>query len=143
MKDTSRPLAAKQTLLLILVPMLATFVLLRLFLHLAGVRHAYPFGHLVHHLFWGVLLLIPAAFLLAFSTKTPSVAAAAGRKLAIATGDLLFSRAFAELARNGEAAQLRALSDASSALAEGERSVLGRFKRSSQHTVLAQRKILV
>jgi len=50
----------------------------------------------------------------------PSVAAAAGRKLAIATGDLLFSRAFAELARNGEEAQLRALSDASSALAEGE-----------------------
>jgi|HubBroStandDraft_4_1064222.scaffolds.fasta_scaffold00853_6 geranylgeranyl pyrophosphate synthase len=50
----------------------------------------------------------------------PSVAAAAGRKLAVATGDLLFSRAFAELARNGEAAQLRALSDASSALAEGE-----------------------
>lgn len=50
----------------------------------------------------------------------PSVAAAAGRKLAIATGDLLFSRAFAELARNGDGAQLRALSDASSALAEGE-----------------------
>jgi geranylgeranyl pyrophosphate synthase len=50
----------------------------------------------------------------------PSVAAAAGRKLAVATGDLLFSRAFAELARNGEVAQLRALSEASSALAEGE-----------------------
>ena len=50
----------------------------------------------------------------------PSVAAAAGRKLAIATGDLLFSRAFAELARNGEEVQLQALSDASSALAEGE-----------------------
>lgn len=50
----------------------------------------------------------------------PSVAAAAGRKLAIATGDLLFSRAFAELARNGDSDQLRALSDASSALAEGE-----------------------
>ncbi len=50
----------------------------------------------------------------------PSVAAAAGRKLAIATGDLLFSRAFAELARNGDEAQLKALSDASSALAEGE-----------------------
>ena len=50
----------------------------------------------------------------------PSVAAAAGRKLAIATGDLLFSRAFAELARNGDEAQLEALSDASSALAEGE-----------------------
>jgi geranylgeranyl pyrophosphate synthase len=50
----------------------------------------------------------------------PSVVARAGRRVAIATGDLLFSRAFAELARNGEVAQLRALSDASSALAEGE-----------------------
>ncbi len=50
----------------------------------------------------------------------PSVAAAAGRKLAVATGDLLFSRAFAELARNEDESQLKALSDASSALAEGE-----------------------
>jgi geranylgeranyl pyrophosphate synthase len=50
----------------------------------------------------------------------PTVAAAAGRGMAVATGDLLFSRAFAELARNGDAAQLRALSDASSALAAGE-----------------------
>ncbi|HXB63384.1 MAG TPA: polyprenyl synthetase family protein [Solirubrobacteraceae bacterium] len=50
----------------------------------------------------------------------PSVVARAGRQAAIATGDLLFSRAFAELARNGELVQLRALSDASSALAEGE-----------------------
>jgi geranylgeranyl pyrophosphate synthase len=48
------------------------------------------------------------------------VAALAGREVAIATGDLLFSRAFAQLARNGDIAQLRALSDASSALAEGE-----------------------
>jgi geranylgeranyl pyrophosphate synthase len=50
----------------------------------------------------------------------PSVVARAGRRAAIATGDLLFSRAFAELARNGEIMQLRALSDASSALAAGE-----------------------
>jgi geranylgeranyl pyrophosphate synthase len=50
----------------------------------------------------------------------PTVAAAAGRRTAIATGDLLFSRAFAELARNDDSAQLRALSDASSALAAGE-----------------------
>jgi geranylgeranyl pyrophosphate synthase len=50
----------------------------------------------------------------------PSVAAVAGRKVAVATGDLLFSRAFAELARNDDVAQLCALSDASSALAEGE-----------------------
>jgi geranylgeranyl pyrophosphate synthase len=50
----------------------------------------------------------------------PTVAAAAGRELAIATGDLLFSRAFAELARNRDLDQLRALSQASSALAAGE-----------------------
>jgi geranylgeranyl pyrophosphate synthase len=50
----------------------------------------------------------------------PTVVADAGRRAAIATGDLLFSRAFAELARNGDVAQLRALSDASSALAAGE-----------------------
>jgi geranylgeranyl pyrophosphate synthase len=50
----------------------------------------------------------------------PTVAAAAGRGLAIATGDLLFSRAFAELACNDDAEQLRALSQASSALAAGE-----------------------
>jgi geranylgeranyl pyrophosphate synthase len=50
----------------------------------------------------------------------PTVAAAAGRRVAVATGDLLFSLAFAELARNESAAQLCALSDASSALAAGE-----------------------
>ncbi|MCW3057409.1 MAG: Trans-hexaprenyltranstransferase [Solirubrobacterales bacterium] len=49
-----------------------------------------------------------------------TVAAVAGRDVAIATGDLLFSRAFAELARNEDADQLCALSDASSALAAGE-----------------------
>jgi geranylgeranyl pyrophosphate synthase len=50
----------------------------------------------------------------------PTVAAVAGREVAVATGDLLFSLAFAELARNENATQLRALSDASSALAAGE-----------------------
>ncbi len=50
----------------------------------------------------------------------PTVAAVAGRETAIATGDLLFSRAFAELALNAEVEQLRALSDASSSLAAGE-----------------------
>jgi geranylgeranyl pyrophosphate synthase len=48
------------------------------------------------------------------------VAAVAGREVAIATGDLLFSLAFAQLARNASPGQLRALSDASSALAAGE-----------------------
>jgi geranylgeranyl pyrophosphate synthase len=49
-----------------------------------------------------------------------TVVAVAGRETAIATGDLLFSRAFAELARNASVEQLRTLSDASSALADGE-----------------------
>ena len=50
----------------------------------------------------------------------PTVVAAAGRAIATATGDLLFSRAFAELAHNGVPESVRVLSDASSALAEGE-----------------------
>jgi len=50
----------------------------------------------------------------------PTVVAEAGRAIATATGDLLFSRAFAELAANGRAEQVRVLSEASSALAHGE-----------------------
>lgn len=50
----------------------------------------------------------------------PTVFAQGGRAAATATGDLLFSRAFAELAANGSAEQLRVLSAASSALARGE-----------------------
>jgi geranylgeranyl pyrophosphate synthase len=50
----------------------------------------------------------------------PTVVAAAGRAMATATGDLLFSRAFAELAANGSSDGVRVLSDASSALASGE-----------------------
>jgi len=50
----------------------------------------------------------------------PTVVAAGGRELAVAVGDLLFSRAFAELVRNERVDELRALSEASSALAAGE-----------------------
>jgi geranylgeranyl pyrophosphate synthase len=50
----------------------------------------------------------------------PTVFAEGGRLMATATGDLLFAQAFAELARNGSAEQVRVLSDASSALARGE-----------------------
>lgn len=60
---------ARQTLRLILLPMLATFAGLRLYLHLVHVRHVYPGGYLVHHLFIGVLILIPASFLMAFSPR--------------------------------------------------------------------------
>ncbi|HEX2396688.1 MAG TPA: polyprenyl synthetase family protein [Solirubrobacteraceae bacterium] len=50
----------------------------------------------------------------------PTVVASAGRAMATATGDLLFSRAFAELARNERRDEVRALSVASTALARGE-----------------------
>ena len=50
----------------------------------------------------------------------PTVVAAGGRQMATATGDLLFSRAFAVLARDDDAAAIRALSAACSALARGE-----------------------
>jgi geranylgeranyl pyrophosphate synthase len=49
-----------------------------------------------------------------------TVFAEAGRLPATATGDLLFSRAFAELASTGSPDAVRALSEASSALARGE-----------------------
>jgi geranylgeranyl pyrophosphate synthase len=50
----------------------------------------------------------------------PTVVAAGGRLAATATGDLLFSRAFGELAAGGAVAPVRLLSRASSELALGE-----------------------
>jgi geranylgeranyl pyrophosphate synthase len=50
----------------------------------------------------------------------PTVFVAGGRHAATATGDFLFSRAFAELATTHSADAVRALSEASSALARGE-----------------------
>jgi geranylgeranyl pyrophosphate synthase len=50
----------------------------------------------------------------------PTVWAQGGRDLAVATGDLLFSRAFSELVATGSLAAVRTLSRAGSALAEGE-----------------------
>jgi hypothetical protein len=66
MEEKRGTLPAKQTLLLILLPMLGTFACLRLYLHLVRVRHIYPGGVLVHHLFIGVVIALPAAFVLAF-----------------------------------------------------------------------------
>jgi geranylgeranyl pyrophosphate synthase len=50
----------------------------------------------------------------------PTVFAEGGRVAATTTGDLLFSRAFAELASAGSADAVRSLSEATSALARGE-----------------------
>ncbi len=48
----------KQTLLLILLPMLPTFACVRLYLHLVQVRHFCPRDVLAHHRFFGVRRLI-------------------------------------------------------------------------------------
>jgi geranylgeranyl pyrophosphate synthase len=50
----------------------------------------------------------------------PTVVARSGRHRAVAVGDLLFSRAFAELGADGDARQVELLSGASVALALGE-----------------------
>jgi geranylgeranyl pyrophosphate synthase len=50
----------------------------------------------------------------------PTVAATSGRERAVATGDLLFSRAFALLADVGDTRSVALLADASVALARGE-----------------------
>ncbi|HEX2749420.1 MAG TPA: hypothetical protein VHM91_15530 [Verrucomicrobiales bacterium] len=62
-------LPPRQTLLLILLPLLTTFACQRLYLHFVGVHHVYPGGYLVHHLFTGALMVIPAAFILAFGPR--------------------------------------------------------------------------
>ena len=50
----------------------------------------------------------------------PTVAATSGRARAVATGDLLFSRAFALLAEAGDGRAVRVLADSAVALARGE-----------------------
>jgi hypothetical protein len=87
MSDSHAPLTSKQTLLLILVPMLGTFLSLRLYLHLVGVQHIYPGGYLIHHLFTGVLITIPAAFVLAFDVRRRWLAISA--RLALGTGSAM------------------------------------------------------
>lgn len=62
-------LPSNKRLWLILLPMLATVVGIRLYHHLLGVRHVYFAGYLVRHLFSGALLIIPAAFALAFGPR--------------------------------------------------------------------------
>lgn len=66
------------TLLLILVPLLLTEVGQRLYLHLVNPdADVFIAGYNVHHLYSGVLLEIPAAFVLAFGVQVPAVRAGA------------------------------------------------------------------
>ena len=68
MIDTQGP---RKTLILILVPMILTFCIQRLILHHSSPdSHVFIAGYLVHHLFTGALIQIPAAFFLAFGIRS-------------------------------------------------------------------------
>jgi len=69
--------------------MLATFVCQRLYLHLVRVQHVYPAGYLVHHLFTGALIVIPAAFVLAFGARNRLLAVLAPAFLGIGSAMVL------------------------------------------------------
>src|SRR6266550_5332766 len=89
MNNARQELPPKQTLLLILFPLLGTFLCQRLYLHLVRVQHIYPGGHLVHHLFVGVLIVIPTAFVLAFGAHHRSLAISARVALGIGSAMIL------------------------------------------------------
>src|ERR1019366_10229592 len=79
----------KQTLLLILLPMLGTVLCLRLYLHLVRVQHVYPGGYLVHHLFLGILIELPAACILAFGARHRVASFLAPVALGVGSGMIL------------------------------------------------------
>jgi hypothetical protein len=103
MEESRGRLPAKQTLLLILVPMLGTFACLRLYLHFAGVRHIYPGGVLVHHLFFGVVMALPAAFILAFGARSRVTAVLALAALGIGSGMILDEVTYLVLTKGSDA----------------------------------------
>ncbi len=86
MNPTSSPLPAKQTFWLLTFSMLATVLIMRLYLHFVDVQHVYPGGYLVHHLYTGVLIMVPAAFVLAFGTRFRFVAIVTRLALGVGAG---------------------------------------------------------
>jgi hypothetical protein len=89
MKEVHGKLPAKQTLWLVLLPMVATFVCQRLYLHFVGIRHIFPGGYLVHHLFIGITIELPAAFILAFGTRNHSLGLLAPVALGVGSAMIL------------------------------------------------------
>ena len=110
MSDSHQPLSSKQTLILILVPMLGTFLSMRLYLHLVGVQHVYPGGYLLHHLFTGVVITIPAAFLLAFEVRHRSMAIAARIALGVGSAMILDEIVFLVMTKASDADYVSRLS---------------------------------
>ena len=110
MSDAQQQLPARQTFLLILLPLLATFVCQRLYLHLTGVRHVYPGGYLVHHLFFGIAFVVPAAFLLAFGSRRRRTAILARVALGIGSAMILDEIVYLVATKASDADYVSALS---------------------------------
>ena len=86
MHDVRSP---RRTLLLVLIPMLATFIGQRFYLHLIPIKHLVLAGYLIHHLFLGLLIALPAAFVLAFGFHNRLLAIAAPLLLGVGTALVL------------------------------------------------------
>ena len=82
MHDVRSP---RQTLLLVLIPMLTTFIGQRFYLHLIPIKHLVLAGFLIHHLFLCLLIALPAAFVLAFGFRNRLLATAAPLLLGVGT----------------------------------------------------------
>lgn len=103
-------ISPRLTLLLILLPLLGTIVILRLYLHLVRVQHIYPAGFLVHHLFTGVLLIIPAAFVISFGTIRKWTGISARIVLGIGSGLVLDEITFLVMTKASDADYLSPVS---------------------------------
>ncbi|HMF13218.1 MAG TPA: hypothetical protein VKE94_12965 [Gemmataceae bacterium] len=86
MHDVRSP---RRTLLLVMIPMLATFIGQRFYLHLIPIQHLVVGGYLIHHLFLGLLIALPAAFVLAFGFRNRLLAIAAPLLLGVGTAMVL------------------------------------------------------
>src|SRR5215471_12944750 len=86
MHDVRSP---RRTLLLVLIPMLATFIGQRFYLHVIPIKHLVVGGYLIHHLFLGLLIALPAAFVLAFGFRNRLLATAAPLLLGVGTAMVL------------------------------------------------------
>ena len=64
---------ARRSLLLILIPLLLTFLCQRFYLHVIPIRHITLGEHVIHHLFIGILILVPSSFVIALARNGQGV----------------------------------------------------------------------
>ena len=100
-----------RTLLLILIPLLATFIIQRLYLHLVNPNaDLFVAGHNVHHLFVGALLAVPAAFFIAFTPEASWVRWIALAALGVGSAMVLDQIVFLITTDGSNASYLRPIS---------------------------------